>query len=188
MVDLSDARQAPIFDLSMMPVGDVNLAVAPLSARFILRGVQSIEGAGKAFGVAIPTAPCRSASNGAKAACWLGPDEWLLISPETEATTLHRALGEALVGVPHALVDVSHRQMALVVEGPGAVRLLNASVPLDLTNKMFPQGMVARTIFDKAEIVLWRTGAESFRVEVWRSFAPYVLALLEVARDEDATV
>jgi hypothetical protein len=46
-------------------------------------------------------------------------------------------------------------------------------------------GMVARTIFEKAEIVLFRSGEQAFRVEVWRSFAPYVLGLLQAA-DRDA--
>jgi sarcosine oxidase, subunit gamma len=38
---------------------------------------------------------------------------------------------------------------------------------------------VVRTIFEKAEIILWRTGEQSFHIEVWRSFAPYVLGHLE---------
>jgi heterotetrameric sarcosine oxidase gamma subunit len=44
--------------------------------------------------------------------------------------------------------------------------------------------MCTRTVFGKAEIVLWRTGAEEFRVEVARSLAPYVWACLEEARRE----
>ncbi len=43
--------------------------------------------------------------------------------------------------------------------------------------------MATRTIFDKAEIVLWRRAATTFHVEVWRSFAPYLAAsLAEAAR------
>jgi sarcosine oxidase subunit gamma len=43
--------------------------------------------------------------------------------------------------------------------------------------------MATRTIYDKAEIVLWRRAADSFQVEIWRSFAPYlVAALTEAAR------
>ena len=43
--------------------------------------------------------------------------------------------------------------------------------------------MATRTIFDKAEIVLWRRGEFAFHVEVWRSFAAYlVAALTEAAR------
>jgi len=44
--------------------------------------------------------------------------------------------------------------------------------------------MATRTMFMKADIVLWRTGAETFHIEVWRSFAPYVWSLLEVIGQE----
>ncbi|HKN29399.1 MAG TPA: sarcosine oxidase subunit gamma family protein [Roseiarcus sp.] len=57
-------------------------------------------------------------------------------------------------------------------------------MPLDLRTSAFPIGTATRTIFDKAEIVLWRRAETAFRVEVWRSFAPYlVAALTEAARD-----
>ena len=42
-------------------------------------------------------------------------------------------------------------------------------------------GMCTRTLLAKAEIVLWRTGEEEFRIEVARSFAPYVVAFLDEA-------
>ena len=44
--------------------------------------------------------------------------------------------------------------------------------------------MCTRTVFVKAEIVLWRTAADVFRLEVWRSFTDYVARYLaEVARE-----
>jgi sarcosine oxidase subunit gamma len=44
--------------------------------------------------------------------------------------------------------------------------------------------MCTRTLFEKVEIVLWRTAPEIFQVEVWRSFAPHLTQLLaEVARE-----
>jgi sarcosine oxidase subunit gamma len=55
--------------------------------------------------------------------------------------------------------------------------------PLDLDTAAFPVDTAARTLFGKAEIVLWRTGDDTFHVEIWRSFAPYVVGLLtEFAR------
>jgi heterotetrameric sarcosine oxidase gamma subunit len=44
--------------------------------------------------------------------------------------------------------------------------------------------MGTRTLLGKAAIVLWRTAADVFRIEVWRSFTPYVWACLEEARRE----
>jgi sarcosine oxidase subunit gamma len=38
--------------------------------------------------------------------------------------------------------------------------------------------MCTRTVFAKADIVLWRTQENAFHVEVWRSFAGYVTGLL----------
>ena len=44
--------------------------------------------------------------------------------------------------------------------------------------------MCTRTVFAKAEIVLWRTDPDTFRVEVARSYCRYVVDLLgEVARE-----
>ena len=127
---------------------------------------------------------CARRRQDARAALWLGPDEWLLIA-EDEAEGLGEALEAALAGVAHALIDVSHRQCAIELAGPGAARLINAGCPLDLDLSAFPVGMVARTLLLKAEIMLWRREAERFRLEVARSFAPYVAAVLTAsARDQ----
>jgi sarcosine oxidase, subunit gamma len=63
------------------------------------------------------------------------------------------------------------------------VTLLAAGCPLDLDERAFPVGMCTRTVLAKAEVVLWRTGVESFRLEVARSFVAYVSEFLaEAAR------
>jgi sarcosine oxidase subunit gamma len=55
---------------------------------------------------------------------------------------------------------------------------------LDLDVRAFAVGMCTRTVFAKAEIVLWRTAADVFRLEVWRSFTDYVASFLdEVVRE-----
>ena len=177
MLDLSTNRLAPLTNLPPT-TSRVSLSTAPAIARFIYRGTAGATAAGNAFGAALPTTPCSSAIAGDHAALWLGPDEWLLFAPETEAAAVQQTLTDALADIPHALVDISHRQIGLRLDGPGAASLLNTGVPLDLSLAAFPVGMVTRTIFEKAEIILWRTDTNSFRIEVWRSFAPYVLALL----------
>jgi sarcosine oxidase subunit gamma len=170
-----------------LPENDrVRSAAAPLASRWILRGGPEVaRPVGAVFGVAPPTAPLRAATEGARAALWLGPDEWLLIAEEADAG-LGAAIEAALAGVAHALVDVSHRQTAIELSGPGAARLLNAGVPLDLDPAAFPVGMATRTVFLKAEITLWRREAERFRVEVARSFAAYLVAALAAAAREQA--
>jgi sarcosine oxidase subunit gamma len=64
--------------------------------------------------------------------------------------------------------------------------LLSSACPLDLNAMRFPPGMCTRTVFAKAEIVLWRTAATVFRVEVGRSFAAYFSGLLAQAIEDGA--
>lgn len=162
--------------------GGARVTFAPLAARFILRGGDGVRArAGAKFGIVPPTRPCSTAQAGGRGAIWLGPDEWLLIADSEDPRDIADALACALSSEPHSLVDVSHRQVGLSLTGGGSRRLLSAGCPLDLRSKAFPPGRAMRTVFAKAEIVVWRQAEERFRIEVWRSFADYVLALLSEA-------
>lgn len=166
------------------------LAEAPAAARFVFRGAEAARDAcSAAFGAELPTGLGAAGGAERRAALWLGPDEWLMIAEGADATALGAALDAALGSIPHSLVDVSHRQTGIVVSGAVAARALSAGCPLDLHPSAFPVGMATRTIFDKAEIVLWRRGASALHVEVWRSFAPYLVAALsEAARGATAVL
>ncbi len=159
--------------------------VSPLApaVRYILRGgPQVMTAAGSALGLEVSEVACRASTNGEVAALWLGPDEQLLLAPAE--VDLAATMTPVLRDLPHSLVEVSHRQTALEISGPHAANVLNAGCPLDLDLGAFPVGMCTRTVFAKAEIVLWRTGEDVFHVEVWRSFASYVTEFLaEVARE-----
>jgi sarcosine oxidase subunit gamma len=135
----------------------------------------------KAAGVGISAEACRAVTHAGRAALWLGPDEWLLIAPAAEGAALAAELATALSGLPHSLVDVSHRQSGGELRGPQAAALLAAGCPLDLDASAFPVGMCTRTVLAKAEVVLWRTAAEEFRIEVARSFVAYVSEFLAEA-------
>ncbi len=109
----------------------------------------------------------------------------MLLAPDGEAAAIeasHRC--RRCDGRAYSLVDVSHRQVGLDIHGQHAQWLLEAQCPLPLDLRGFPVGMCTRTLFGKAEIVLWRTAEQAFRIEVWRSFAPYVVELLrEIERE-----
>jgi len=179
MADLSNGRQAPPLALSS-PV-----RLLPPASRFVLRGASPVmAAAGAALGLNISDMACRSAGNGRWAALWLGPDEQLVLAPVADGEEVARQLRDALSALPHSLVDVSHRQIAIEISGPLAQTLLSAGCPLDLHISSFPTGMCTRTILGKADIVLWRTGAATFHVEVWRSFADYAARFLAEASRE----
>ena len=177
MPDLSSARRAPL----AVPQSALVRSLSP-AARYILRGgPQVMDAAGEVLGLSIGQAACRAAVNGDRAALWLGPDEQLLLVPEGSAAEVAGLLGSRLRDLPHSLVDVSHRQIALQVSGPHAVTVLSAG---RYYRSAFPVGMCTRTMLAKAEIVLWRTADAIFRIEVWRSFAAYASRFLaEAARE-----
>ncbi len=112
----------------------------------------------------------RAATRDDYTALWLGPDEYLVLGKEPSAV------------MADSIVDVSHQTIALRVKGPRAAWCLNAFCALDLDD--FPVAGCTRTLFGKAEIMLWRLGATEFHIETARSFAAYVWGLLEEARRE----
>jgi sarcosine oxidase subunit gamma len=167
------------------------MKLLPPAGRWVLHGGPAARArAAPVWGVECPETACRAALVGTRAALWLGPDEYLLLElapgerTDESQRALAGALEQALAGTQHALVDVSHRQFALEVSGTHAATMLNAGCPLDLDLAEFPVGMCTRTVFAKADAVLWRTREDAFHVEIWRSFAGYVSGLLtEIARE-----
>ena len=140
-----------------------------------------------AWGAEFSQAACRAHVNGPRATLWLGPGEYLLLDSSTagpSSASLFALLESSIGGLPHALVDVSHRQFALEISGPQAPTILSGACPLDLDLATFPIGMCTRTVLAKADIVLWRTREDAFHVEVWRSFAGYVGGVLKEIASE----
>lgn len=183
-LDGAPLRRGPLEDISLPANAAFSISTLPPAARMILRGDSNVrEGASSVFGVALPEKPNSAtiAEQGARSAVWLGPDEWLLMAPGEDAAVVCAALGGALSNTPHSLTDISHRQIGLELTGRLAARVLSAGCPLDLRRAAFPTGMSTRTIFLKTEIVLWRREEQRFHVEVWRSFAPYLVGHLTEA-------
>jgi len=187
MLDVSAMRQGPLDPLAgdVRPGAAVDLSLLPPRARFVLRCRQeSLAAAGQAFAVTLPNEACRAAVSASRAALRLGPDEWLLLAAPEDAAAIVQQFSVAFGGAPHSLVDVSHRSAAIAVKGAQAATLINHGCALDLAHAAFPLGMCTRTLFEKAEIVLWRTEEHTYHVEIERSFAPYVWLMLNEARED----
>ncbi len=171
------------------PFQGMSQVIRPLAhfGRAVLRvGEVDIAQVSERLGIGLPTTTCRAARGSQLSALSLGPDEWLLISEDclASSTGWSDAIAQRLSGILFSLVDVSHRQVALEIIGPGAEEILSHGCALDLSPTSFSVGMCTRTMYDKAEIVVWRTAPDRFHVEVWRSFARYLEALLRDAENE----
>lgn len=174
---MSEAHATRTFVLKPSPAGNAAamLTPAPEATRISLRaGADALDALSRAFGFDLPTAPCTSSGSNGRMALWLGPDEWLVI----DQNGADLAALAAQVTVPHSAVDISHRNVAIMVKGPMAAEAINAGCPLNLSLSAFPVGNCTRTVFGKIEIVLLRVAEDTFRVECWRSFAAYAMGLL----------
>jgi sarcosine oxidase subunit gamma len=161
------------------------LAMLPDAAKLLFRGRPlAVQAVGTAFGITLPQVACRFNMRKDRAAFWLGPDEWMLQATGESAAALSENLETALADHSHSLVDVSHRSDAFALSGQKSAYVLNHGCPLELSLEAFPVGMCTRTIFGKATILLSRPESDTFHIDVWRSFAPYVWQLLDEARSE----
>jgi sarcosine oxidase subunit gamma len=162
----------------------IEVSVLPPAERISLRApAESVASLSRALGLTLPQKPKTSSSKGGRTALWLGPDEWLVLDESGKDLLADCAKAKQL----HSAVGISHRNVAIAVVGPAAEACINAGCPQDLSIGAFPVGACSRTVFGKAEIVLYRIAEDAFRVECWRSFSDYVFTLLsQAARDAAA--
>ena len=157
--------------------GPFLLEEMPYTPRFSLRVRPENRAAlAQAVGVDLPAAiGHRTMSGGVEALC-LGPDEWLLLVSDGGCDALTGAAAGIYSQIPHSLCEISDREITLRLSGPQALTALTACCPRDIG--AMPPGQAARTLFDSATVIIWRDAPDRFRMDIWRSFAPHIRALL----------
>lgn len=176
---MAEVIDEPLASHALAREGRVSIAPAAAAARFVLRCKAADTEKFAAFGAPIPTALGMVGEAGARAALMLGPDEWLLIAEDGAQAAIETAFAAQAGDAAYSLVDVSHRNAAMVLTGPAALDIVATQCPLDLA--ALSVGRCTRTVFTKCEVVLWRQADEALRMEFARSFAPYVWRLIELA-------
>ncbi len=176
MAKPAPAQRRPVKEGERFANKAVLVETCPPASRTSLRATPSgAEAFEKALGFKLPQKPGETSGKAGKHALWIGPDEWLLIDEKNVDETMVPKLPNK----GFSAVDVSHRNTAFIVSGEGAVNTLNTACPRDLSLEAFPLNTCSRTIFGKAEVVLLRIKKDTFRVECWRSYAPYVWTFLQ---------
>lgn len=145
----------------------INLRGDPGDAGF-LAAVESVLGAG------LPLQANTFCQAGERRLYWLGPDEWLMVAPSADEEALAGRLRAALSGRHFAVTEIGHGQTIVVMDGPGARRVLAQGCPLDLHPRSFGPGRCAQSHLVKAGILIAQVGAERFELVVRRSFADYL--------------
>jgi sarcosine oxidase subunit gamma len=96
---------------------------------------------------------------------WLGPDEWLVLGAREQDYEI--------------ACDVGANRVVFELAGPGARSVLASGTSIDL--RALTPGRCAQTLLGRAQVILQCTGADTFRIFVRTSFAPYLRAWLEDA-------
>ena len=136
----------------------------------------------KVLGCEPPTTANTVVESGEYRIYWLGPDEWLIVTPAGREGELKAALLKALDGVFSAVVDNSSGLTMLQVTGTYAAALLATDCPLDLHPRAFKPGQCAQTRLARAGMMVSPLAHEDgFEVIIRRSFADYLLLWLQDA-------
>ena len=156
-------------------LGHLNLRGNPSDDSFM----GAVEGA---LGFALPVEPNTVSGHGELLAMWLGPDEWLIVTPQDGQAAVADALVEALAGVFASVTDVTGGQTVITVSGGRAREVLAKGCSLDLHPRAFGEGQCAQTLVAGANVTLRWAGPEpSFDLIVRRSFAEYLALWLHDA-------
>lgn len=179
MVDFQNPVPVSPLAGAPQPEGGITLTEVPFSGKVNLRGDMAnpafAEAAQKAIGVALPSDPNTTASGSGKTVYWLGPDEWLIHTPQGGETKLVDDLRAALSGVHAAVTDVSDYYVVFDLGGPQAREALMRGTPLDVHKSLFKAGDCAQTVFVKASILLHCTSDEPvYRIQVRWTYAQYL--------------
>jgi len=136
----------------------------------------------KLLGCEPPSAPNTVVDSGDYRIYWLGPDEWLIMTPAGQQDELKAKLHKALSGVFSSVVDNTSGLTTLHITGDNAAALLATDCPLDLHAREFKAGQCAQTRLAKATMTLSPLADETgFEVIIRRSFADYLLLWLQDA-------
>ncbi|MEG0860596.1 MAG: sarcosine oxidase subunit gamma family protein [Pseudomonas sp.] len=137
----------------------------------------------KALGLELPVA-LTVVANGEMSLQWLGPDEWLLIVPGGQELAVEQKLRAALEGLHIQVVNVSGGQTLLELSGPNVREVLMKSTSYDVHPNNFPVGKAVGTVFAKSQLVIRRTGEETWELLIRRSFSDYWWLWLQDAAAE----
>ena len=197
MAAVERPRRAALAHLELRPTGNADpgfrMAEMPHRGKLNLRGSAGdqafLDAVAAAFGQSLPLNPNTCIVSGAALALWLGPDEWLLVTPPGEEGALAARLTEALSGIHSAVVDVTDNSTTLHLSGTRVRDVLAKGVPIDVHPRAFPTGRVAQTLCVHADVILHRRddeedGVAVFELTVRRSFAEYVWLWLQDAGQE----
>jgi sarcosine oxidase, subunit gamma len=141
------------------------------------------------LGLELPVTPKTASRKAGKALLWLGPDEWLAVMA-SDGGALRAPLEEALSGLHHAVVDVSHSRIVIRLAGADARDVLMKGTNIDLHPRQFGPDNCIQARLARAHMLLHQLDdSPCYDLYIHRSFAVYAWSwLCDAAREYGLTV
>ncbi len=175
-------QQSPLIQIGFSePVGSApRIEEKPFMGYINLRGrtdnTKFLAGVLKVIGCEPPTETNTVVESGDYRIYWLGPDEWLAVTPTGQAGELKAKFLATLDGVFCSVVDTSSGLTMVHVTGKNAAALIASDCPFDLHPREFKPGQCAQTRLARAGMTISPLADGSgFEVIIRRSFADYLL-------------
>ena len=121
------------------------------------------------------------------AACWLGPDQWLLTSDTKPAKDIIGHIDSTLSGQLYAAIDMSSSNVCFAFRGPAARAVLAMGCGIDMHPDAFMTGQCVRTHFANVLLLIVAVEDDHFNLYVDRSLARYLRDWLINAGEDPIT-
>lgn len=134
-----------------------------------------LDAVAEAVGAAPPVEANTVAPADDNAILWLGPDEWLVVTPPGEQADMEAGLRKALADLHVSVVDTSDARTTIRLHGADARNVLMKGCPLDLHPRVFRPGQCAQSLLAKADAIIHQIDdAPTYDIYVLCSFSRYL--------------
>ena len=179
------SRQSPLVAVtrenSIVDLPVINITEKPFFSQYILRGRISdsaFTGAVKTIlGVELPSQANTVVRSEALLICWMSPDQWLLVTADSELSNQISMLFGALQNVFASINDVSSGQTIINIRGEKALEVLNKGTTLDVHPSVFKPGQCAQVVFAKMNVLIYPVCLDThneYDLIVRRSFGDFL--------------
>tara|TARA_Y100001949_G_scaffold3563_1_gene2784 strand:+ start:4753 stop:5328 length:576 start_codon:yes stop_codon:yes gene_type:complete len=175
-----------VLNLNKKNYNGVTIEELSLSGKINIRGKSSdkefMKNIGSALNLVLPIEPNVRIFNNNISIMWLGPNEWLVITPENEKDGIISLLKSNLNPQKTAITDVSFNRTILRLEGEKVFTLLSKFLVANLEKILKTNFSVAQSIFIKIPVLFVRNNTDeeptSLDLHLNRSHTKYVYELL----------
>ena len=179
------SRQSPLVEVvtanTIVDLASISITEKPFYNQYILRGLADDAAFTNAvktiLGVDLPREANTRVNADGLLVCWMSPDQWLLVTNNSEHEDKFSMLFGALQDVYASINDVSSGQTIITIKGEKALEVISKGTTLDVHPDVFKPGQCAQVVFAKTNVLIYPISLDTpfeYDLIVRRSFADFL--------------